>query len=56
MNALASAQKSHQQLQSRLNVQMQAVGKILKDYSQAQRRDHYLANAIHDLVEEIALR
>lgn len=50
MNALASAQKSHQQLHLKLNSQMQSVTRVLKALSAAQRRDHFLSNAIRDLV------
>ncbi len=56
MNALALAQKNQQQLQLKLATQMQSVAKALKAFMATQRRDHYLANAIHDMVEEIALR
>lgn len=50
MNALGSAQKSHQQLHLKLNHQLQTVTKVLKHLSTNQKKDRFLSKAIRDLV------
>jgi ferredoxin-thioredoxin reductase catalytic subunit len=50
INALTTAQKNHQQAQTKLNSQLSAVTKIVQKLIANRKRDQHVAVAIKDII------
>ena len=56
MGALASAQKQQQNMQNKLNIQMQTVAKVIQKFMNVHQKDKQISGSIKQIVEEILLR